>query len=180
MISKDIFTIPGFITRPILAENTSDLQRLLVECVDYCMLVDGRPPLATAAVSMVTDRPEGRTIDDKLLVGLYTIENELIGVLDAFRNYPKPADWWIGLLLVAPQFRGQGLGHRVFQAFRKWIQQQGARLILLGVVEANENALRFWQSEGFTELDRQPARQFGNLSHVVITMQQELNHQGND
>jgi GNAT superfamily N-acetyltransferase len=162
--------IPGYRTRPLSPEDAAILQSLLERCADYSLLVTGSSPGPSAAASLLADRPEGKNLRDKLVIGLFTETQSLIGVLDAVRDYPAPDEWWLGLLLLDPPHRGQGLGQRIYQAFESWAVKQGARSIYLGVVEENRDAYRFWQKLGFTPVQKQPARHFGNMEHVVITI----------
>jgi ribosomal protein S18 acetylase RimI-like enzyme len=104
---------------------------------------------------------------------VFTGQQELAGVLDAVRDYPAPGDWWLGLLLLAPAQRNQGLGQRVYQAFEHWAGENGARCIYLGVLAENTDAYRFWQKAGFELVERRPAQHFGQVEHVVITMRKE-------
>jgi GNAT superfamily N-acetyltransferase len=170
----ELFPIHGYRIRLIDQSEVVFLQRLLEQCTDYCLLVDGHPPRPSAASALITDRPEGKTIADKVDIGVYSLDHEMIGVLDAIRDYPEQGAWWIGLLLIAPDHRNNQVGRRLVRAFEKWALQQGARRILLGVVEANHRAFRFWQMMGYTEINRQPPTLFGNLSHIVIKMGHEL------
>ena len=146
------------------------LQALLEKCADYSQLLTGAPPPPSSAASLLVDCPEGKTPGDKLVIGLFTEPQDLIGVLDAIRDYPAPDDWWLGLLLLDPAQRGQGLGQRVYQSFERWAGQREARCIYLGVIEQNQGAYRFWRKAGFEPLHSQPARHFGQVEQVVITM----------
>jgi GNAT superfamily N-acetyltransferase len=150
------------------------LQALLERSSDYSQLVNGLPPDSSAAYSLLTEAPPGKTPDDKLVIGLSAEGQGLIGVLDVMRDYPTPGDWWVGLLLLDPAYRGQGLGQRVFRVFKQWARQHGARRISLGVVEQNQNAFRFWRTVGFEPVEKRPARQFGNAEHAVIVMASNL------
>ena len=170
----ELFDVKGYLTRVINEKQAIELQGLLEKCSDYCLLVDGYAPRPSAASDMITERPEGKAVEDKLLVGIYSQEKEMIGVLDAIRNYPRADDWWIGLMLIDPIHRNQGLGKKVIQSFKDWAKQRGVKWIFLGVVEVNEKARIFWQSVGFKEIMRQPPREFGILRHVVISMRHEL------
>ncbi len=169
-----LFPLLGWRVKLLQPEDTATLQTLLERCADYSRLVTGSPPGPAAAASLLTDCPPGKTVSDKCAIGIFTERQELTGVLDAVRGYPTPVDWWLGLLLLDPAVRGQGLGQRLYQAFEGWAAQQGARCIYLGVVEDNQAAYRFWRKTGFQEVERQPARQFGVAQHVVITMARRL------
>ncbi len=171
---NDFFPVPGYRTRLILDNDMVALQELLEKCNDYMLLVDGHPAGPSAAINLITERPEGKAVKDKEVLGIFSSSKELVGVLDAVKDYPQVNEWWIGLLLINPVFRNQKLGKMVVDSFTKWARQHGAQRIFLGVVEANEKAYRFWRSVGFSEVARQPPKQFDNLSHVVITMGYEL------
>jgi GNAT superfamily N-acetyltransferase len=170
----DLLSIPGYHSCLIDKRDVGQLQSLLEACADYCILIDGHPPSSTSAINLLTDRPEGKSLDDIVLVGIYTQENEMVSLLDALRDYPGEGDMWIGLLLVHPGHRDKGLGTMIVRAFEDWALAQGVEQIFLGVVEANDKALKFWQSVGFQVTGRQPPRKFDNLTHVVITMVYEL------
>ncbi len=173
-MAVDLFAVPGFHTYLIQDKDMDALQVLLEKCNDYMLLVDGHPAGPSAAINLFTERPEGKAVEDKVVLGIFSSSKELVGVLDAVKDYPRPNDWWIGLLLINPVYRNQKLGKRVVDSFRKWARQQGAQWLYLGVVEANENAYRFWLGAGFIEIMRQPPRQFDSLTHVVITMGRDL------
>ncbi len=53
-------------------------------------------------------------------------------------------DYW-----VFPQFRGNGTGHRCFEALERYTKADGAKYYELNSMK--DNAIRFWKSIGFTE-----------------------------
>jgi GNAT superfamily N-acetyltransferase len=149
-------------------------QALLVRCSDYYQLVEGHSAPENAVDELYTDVAPGKTLDDKLLLGVWTTAGVLVGVLDAMRDYPAAGEWFIGLMLIDPPWRGQGVGAQVYRAFAAWAKGGGARVLGLGVVEANVKALRFWQQMGFETARRTPPRPFGNKTHIVIMLRQTL------
>ena len=175
-----LFTIPGFQVNYLRENDARSLQRLLENCTDYCMLVDGHPPGENSAQALIANRPEDRSINDKAVFGLYNHERNLVGVLDVLKNYPFQNDWWIGLMLIDPDYRNQGLGRQIVQSFMDWVRLQRVKRIYLGVVECNDKAFKFWQSVGFTVVERQPPRKFGNLTHIVIKMVHVFSREDND
>ena len=56
-------------------------------------------------------------------------------------------DFW-----VFPSFRGNGTGHRCFEALMKYTKADGARYYELNSMK--ENAIRFWKSMDFVENGR--------------------------
>ena len=99
----------------------------------------------------------------------------LIGLADIIRDYPGVGDWWLGLLLIDPDYRGKGLGRQVYTAYESWAAKQGAQRIYLGVIEENHTAHRFWQGLGFKEIKRRPPTRFGDREHIVIVMMKAVN-----
>jgi ribosomal protein S18 acetylase RimI-like enzyme len=169
-----LFSLPGYHSELMQADDQVELQTLLERCADYSLLVTGSPPKPSAAVSLLTECPRGKTVNDKFVIGIFDKKQVLLGVLDAVRDYPSQADWWLGLLLLDPDQRNKGLGKRIYQAFEHWVNQQGARRIFLGVLEKNEKAYRFWMAMGFEVIEKQSKRQFGNTTHVVVVMARSL------
>jgi ribosomal protein S18 acetylase RimI-like enzyme len=72
------------------------------------------------------------------------------------RIVPGPPTWDIGerlveleSLAVAEGSRGRGIGARLIAATRELAVEVGAERLYVGVMEANEDALRFYEREGF-------------------------------
>ncbi len=162
--------LPGYKFSLLGTETIPALQGLLDRCADYSLLVKGEQPGSTAAESMLADCPPGRMSEDKVVIGISDPQDVLVGVLDAVCGYPAEDCWWLGLLLLDPSQRNQGLGRRIYRSFEQWVGQQGANNILLGVLEENEKAFRFWRSLGFEVVEKQSPRIFGTKEQVIITM----------
>jgi len=174
VIDHKLFILPGYQTTLLCADDQASLETLLEKCADYSLLVTGSPPKPSAAASLLADCPDGKNLADKYVIGFSTRNQELFGVLDAIGDYPTQDDWWLGLLLLDPARRNQGLGGQIYQTFEHWVVLQGGRRIFLGVVEENQKATSFWQTMGFQVVEKQPPKQFGNVPHVVLTMLRSL------
>jgi ribosomal protein S18 acetylase RimI-like enzyme len=98
----------------------------------------------------------------------------MVAVLDTVQDYPAQGAWWLGLLLIDPAYRDRGLGHKIYDWFEGWLIEQQVHGVCLGVLEENHAAYRFWQAMGFEEYERQPAQQFSDRVHTVITMIKKL------
>src|SRR5579884_2537856 len=164
----------GYLLTPLTPEDEPLVQALLERCTDYVELVSGLPPSPATTHDLYIVLPEGKGYEDKFLIGLFTPDNELIGVLDAIRDYPQTKEWYLGLLLLEPEQRGQSLGEQVYHAFERWIAQQGGEAVRLTVAEQNERAYRFWQRLGFREIERRPPQMFGAKESVFIVMRRGI------
>lgn len=141
---------------PLLPADAPAVQRLLEACADYCQLVLGRNPLPGDAEALYVMGPEaGHPAGDKLLYGIRQAEgSDLIGVLDAFRDYPEPRVWYVGLLLLHPDKRNGGIGRAVLESLADAAREAGARELQLNVVAQNIDAHAFWSRNGFEDVRR--------------------------
>lgn len=158
-----------------LEPNDEDvLQQLYEQCADYAYLVDGHLPPPTAAREEFLAVPEGKTLQDKFMFGLFDTRNVLVGLIEAIQHYPDDRSWWVGLMMIAPQQRGRGLGSDFYKAFERWVLAQGAQQVMLSVVEENEQGYHFWQKIGFDVIRKAPPKQFGNKTHVRYVMRRAV------
>jgi GNAT superfamily N-acetyltransferase len=145
-----------FDARELTSDDGPELQRLLEACADYCELVLGRLPGPADAQAVYYQGPEaGQDPANKMLLGITAKGGHgLMGVLDAFRDYPQQGAWYIGLLLLAPAARSGGIGKDVVEAFAAAARERGAIELQLNVVEQNEGGYSFWTAMGFKEVRR--------------------------
>jgi GNAT superfamily N-acetyltransferase len=62
--------------------------------------------------------------------------------------------WLLDLLYVRPAARGRGLGTELVRAAADYVQQQGAEMLALEVLESNAGAKRMYDRLGFTTVER--------------------------
>ena len=169
-----LFKLQNYYARGLDSIDGTALQALLERCTDYFQLVSGTSTWPSAAQTLFTQLPEGKSYDDKFVIGIYGESGNLIGVLDAIRDHPAFNEWYLGLLLLEPLQRNRGLGEQLYQAFEHWVTQFDARHIHLGVVEQNEKGYRFWQRMGFEMIEKNPSQRFGEKDSVTIVMRRSL------
>ena len=148
------------------AEDGAETQSLFERCDDYYALVYGHPPGPAEVQSLFVGLPEGRIYDDKYAGGIYR-DGELAGVLDAIRNHPVPGEWALGLLLLEPAHRGDGLGRETYEGFERWA---GPSAIWIVVQDRNTRGRAFWERLGF-EHERTENRRQGvldNVCHILV------------
>jgi len=156
-----------YVARLNRGEHTGDLQALYGRCPDYLRMAFGEPVRATAA-------EEDFALDRNMIYGIYSRDAELIGALEMLRDYPKPDEWWIGLLMLDPRARGHGLGERICRTTFDWIVREGGRAVWIAVLTHNEPAQRFWTRIGFEEMERQPYVEKNGFESMVILMKRKL------
>jgi ribosomal protein S18 acetylase RimI-like enzyme len=175
---KDLFSAGEFAAVELGPADIPRLQRLLERCVDYFELVGGEAPGPQEAAEMLVDRPPGRPVDSGMAIGLISADGALCGVISAARDYPQPGEWWIGLILVDPARRSQGLGAAACRGFEEFAARGGARQVGIGVVQANQKALHFWKRLGYEQVERRPPQRYGQRDHVVLVLKKQLDQEG--
>jgi GNAT superfamily N-acetyltransferase len=164
----------------LLIEDIGAIRVLCDECLDFMMLIDGRPANPASVEEDFHDVPDGYSSDDKSVFGIIDRNNGLVGMLDVLRGYPEKSTWWIGLLMLAPQVRSSGIGKKVLEGFSEFVLADGCRTIMLGVVEENSRAIQFWSRMGFSLVRKSEPKEFGNKTHIVWVMRKELDVNSND
>jgi len=176
MIDAASFQIddPHFHVSQLGPEDCESLQKLFDRCADYALIVEGEAVSPTAARETFQAVPPGRSVNDKFMYGLLDRQGNILGLLEGMRHYPDEAIWWIGLLLLAPEVRAQGLGRKLVQSFCEYVHAQKGTSIMLGVVEENRSAYHFWQGQGFELVRQSEPRLFGRRTQVVYVMRKTV------
>ncbi len=91
-------------------------------------------------------------------------------MIAGFKYYPNRQIWWIGLMMLAPQYRGKGLGTKLYKAFESWVLAQGIHQISLVVIKPNKLGLEFWQRMVFEVIRKTPPRQYKAKIHEVYVL----------
>lgn len=175
MGDDDLFVpLPGMAARRLGPHHRRAVRRLCRRSDSYFLLATGAPAPPDIAEQLLAARPQEARPEDKLLIGLFAGSGELVGLMDVIRNYPQLHTWHLGLLLLAPARRGQGLGTAFYRAFERWAAEQGARGVRIGVLESNEKGRSFWQRLGFADVERRPGVRMGSRENVVWVMRRAL------
>lgn len=119
------------------------------QCSEFFALVAGDSPAAETARIVLGSRPPNVEPAQKHVVG-FERGGEIVAIVDLVEGFPGEAEWYVGLLLLAPAERTRGLGTAVWNAMEVWIRAAGGRRVRLIVQQQNPAAARFWHSVGFT------------------------------
>jgi GNAT superfamily N-acetyltransferase len=168
-VDSSNFRLDGYAVVRLSTDETSDFQSLYERCSDYHELYEGIPTRPTAAAEELIAVPPGKELADKFALGIYAGGVTLVGYLDLVRDFPSAGEWWLGLLMLDPQVRANGLGSRIYQSAARWVAGHGAHTIWLAVLEENAKAERFWRRQGFEEQRRQAhTSETGHPSRVIV------------
>lgn len=174
MDDRAAFHVLEYGARRLYEADRRALQQLCQRSADYFRLTTGALPPPDAARRLLSAGPPDAAPQQKRLLGLFSEAGDLVGVLDVVRDYPAGGTWHLGLLLLDPERRGQGVGQAFYEAFETWAAERGAYRIRIGVVAQNKEALRFWRRLGFAELERRPEVQMGRRSNTVVVLMRQI------
>ena len=146
---------------------------LYSRCAGYFLLQDGELAVVHDADELFTDVPPTKRPEDQHVLG-YRVGKRLEAVAAVLTDYPEPGHWYLGLLLVAPERRSQGLGRKLYASIEQRSIKHGATRMLLAVLKENESALRFWRSLGFEIVRTVEATTFKQKAHMRYELARRL------
>lgn len=132
---------------------------------DYVLLETGAPPEDGLADEFFADAPPGGDPADGLKLGLFD-GDDLVGIADVAFGWPEPRDAYLGLMILAPQARGRGLGAAFLRYVEAAARARHAPRLLLAVLDENPRGTAFWQREGFVVVKSFPPVRIGQRDHI--------------
>lgn len=99
-----------------------------------------------------TALPPGKSYEDKFVLGIFKGSGKLIGVIDVVKNFTFDGEWIIGLLIIDPKERENGLGKSVHEALIAWAVKLGAKSFRVAAIEDNHRGIKFWSGLGYTKI----------------------------
>lgn len=156
-----------------LLSEEKDADRVLAcakRARDYILLETGQEPDANWVRGYFNDVPPERTKDDVIMLGVEQANGSLSGLLGLAPGFETQEEWYIGLLLLAQDMRGQGVGAAVLRELIALAKTSGATCLKLAVILENARGLRFWLRNGFIHFRDAPDEGDGH-DRVVLRRQ---------
>lgn len=138
-----------YTTRLLEPSDLRALQALFERSTDYFELVTGAPPRRDEAAQAYVAGPPTKQVHAKRIIGIFAGGQALVGVIDALTDWPHTATWSMGILLIDPAHRRQGLGTAVLHAYEQWAKSCGARRLRTAVVAHHDSGIRFLERAGY-------------------------------
>jgi ribosomal protein S18 acetylase RimI-like enzyme len=147
-------------------ERVSDLTR---RAIDYVTMETHGTDIPAFVKSNLVDAPPVCGPDDIFLRGLERPDGSLAGYANSIRHYPEHGHWYMGLLLLDPAERGQGLGRRAATRVMDEARADNAPCIRIAVLDVNTNARKFWAAMGYEHERTVPGdpNGDGHIRHVL-------------
>lgn len=148
------------------ATDLAAVAAFLAEAADYWLMAEGAAPGPQAAADYFTDAPPGVDPAQSHRLGLY-VDGRLSGLAELSFGFPTAEDAYLGLMILSPGQRGQGLGRAFLSHVEALARAGGSPRLYLAVLEANERGRAFWEREGFTPTGLSRVDNDHGLNHVI-------------
>jgi RimJ/RimL family protein N-acetyltransferase len=166
---RNINLINGYKINSLSVDNISIVEKLCEKCSDYYILHDGVLPSKEDIDEIFTVLPPNKNNEDKFVLGIYKFDYELVGIVDIVKDFPSGGEWMLGLMLIEPDERGNGLGGIVHEALIKWAIKLRAKSFRVGVIEDNYKGINFWSALGYKK-NKEVNMNFTKNTHIVNVM----------
>ncbi|WP_102399354.1 GNAT family N-acetyltransferase [Haloimpatiens massiliensis] len=165
---QNINLVNGYMIKYLSKEYSNIVENLCEKCSDYYILHQGTIPSKEEIDEIFISLPPNKNYEDKFVLGIYKF-HELIGIVDIIKDFPTIGEWMLGLILIEPEERGNGLGKMVHEALAIWAKDLGAKSFRIGVIEDNDRGINFWSTLGYKSI-KKVNMNFKVKSHVVNVM----------
>jgi ribosomal protein S18 acetylase RimI-like enzyme len=162
--------VDGHAVRAVTRAEAARVQALLERDPPGWELLDSAPLRPDEALHLFDDppppgaRPEARAhylVDDVALLGVLA-------------DFPAPRTWVLGVIFVAPEARGGGLGTRLIGALADHVRAAGGAALRLGVSIHNVRARRFYDRLGFARVDHRVLPTWHGGTHPIDVLELPL------
>ena len=133
--------------RRITESDISDVYNLSRSNSRYYRSI-GQRPSKQRLTEVISEMPEDTGSSRNIFAGFYSGE-ELLAVLDLITGYPEKGDAFIGWFMVSATHHRKGIGSQLFADVRAAMKAQGFTHLTLNCPAAAEDAIAFWENQGF-------------------------------
>lgn len=150
-----------------------EVNALFGRLVNYSLAVDGVVQRPQAGADFATSLPPGKTSAHK---HVFIVRNgsESVGLLDIIESYPADRVAFIGLLAIAEDRHGVGLGKAAYLLAERFaLEELHARTLRLAVISSNP-VVGFWEKMGFSETGDVRPYEGEAQSATVVLMEKSL------
>lgn len=140
---------------PLIPTDESLVDAIYDRLTAYSMLAEGVAKATDAAREFLTGLPPGWPPSSKHVFAVLK-DDRPVGLVDLIDGYPAEGIVFVGLLAIAEDRHGEGIGRATQRLIEEFAHGLGAKKLRLAVVEDNP-ARAFWLEMGYTETgERKP------------------------
>ncbi len=160
----------------VLADtDIAALQRFFDANPEYFLATQGELPRPNEAEIEFADvPPAGMRYRATWLLGFFDEAGALVAMATVVADFIAEHVWHIGLFIVATALHGSGAAGAFYRMLERWIVEQGAQWIRLGVVRGNARAERFWERQGYLQVRERGPMQMGRKSNLLRVLVKPL------
>jgi len=156
---------------PLGAEDVDALQTMLIVSADYFQALGHAQVASDLAARMIR---ETESTPGRHLLGV-DLKGELIGILDFRLRYPAPDTAQLGLLLLQPSWRAQGIGTLTMDIWETWLDVQTPIERVRSAVPAHlRQAQRFFLKRGYHLTGESYRFPIGNVQPRLLILEKLL------
>ncbi len=167
---NDYFNLEHYSVENLKKDSMNDIQNFCERCNDYFILDQGKEADRDVGGNILEALPPEKGYDDKFVLGVYNVDNRMIGLIDIIKSYPTENEWMLGFLLIDPDERNKGLGKLLHQGLIYWIKSQNGEKIRIGVLEENKKGFKFWQDLGYKLIKESEFKREGKKDKQISVM----------
>ena len=142
--------LPDWELRPVAGDDFDAVLAMLERCSDFFDL-SGAPITAESLRQSIAELPPRCVPEQKHYAALWK-DGAPWMALDLVEGYPRPKTLYLGLFVIDPALRRQGMGRTVMNALLKAAKGAGFDRVRLACLPDNTVGRAFWQAMGFGEL----------------------------
>ena len=162
---------PPLILRPLGQTDAPALQSVYQAAAEYFVRAWGEPPPSQQALSELA---AVHVNDARVLLGIF-LTDALVGVIDLMFGDDEPPDVGLGLVLLAPEFRRQGLGSWSLRILEAWLARDTpVETITLFVPAQNHAAQAFFRATGYAYTGHTTRAVIGDSRPRLLQMSKTL------
>jgi GNAT superfamily N-acetyltransferase len=172
-----LFESSSLSARVLAESDIPRLQALFTTNPEYFFAINGLGPTPDAAQIEFDERPPSHlSYSEQICLGLFNRRGALSGVAIVVQDLGAKTVWHLSLFLIATALQGNGVGSEIYVAFERWMKENGAHWIRLGVVQGNSPAERFWEKHEFSlARKRENVDTGGRLNTVCVKVKPLFN-----
>ena len=163
--------LPEWEIRPVAGDDFEIVLSLLRRCDDFFELLDGAPVTAESMRQDIAELPPRCMPEQKHYAAIWKDGTPWM-VLDLVEGWPRPKTLFVGLFVMDPTLRRQGVGRAVMTAVLKAAKGAGFDRARLGCLLTNSSGHAFWEAMGFRDLQQNTL--LGERSSPVWIMERLL------
>jgi GNAT superfamily N-acetyltransferase len=135
--------------REMRPEDEAGVGRLFAACADYFTAATGTQALPADVQSLYYALPEGADFEQKRLLVVCRGADGVVGLVDVVDRYPDAGSCSVGVFLLAPGARRQGIGTGVARRLAEEAAGRGMRTVLATCPADWEPGMGFLRGLGF-------------------------------